>query len=408
MGTNDIPEKIGRYKPVRLLGRGGMGVVWLALDPFIGRSVAIKATLTPPPTDPEELEQFNNNFFREAHGAGRLSHPNIVYVYDATVDQDKCYLVLEYVDGPTLKKLCRRENKLPAKTVINIIFQCAKALYYAHQNGVIHRDIKPANIMIDRKKKQAKITDFGIAALEGLTRLEKRGQTALTIHYASPEQLARKPLNAQTDIFSLGVVMYELLTGARPFEAETEIGAVYKITHEPPTPIKNFRDDLPEALEKIVYKALEKDLSARYLDCRELAADLSQYFIDLTKTEKEISLAEKHHALKRIAFFKDFSPLELDEVAGFTRWVDFNDEETIIIEGDIQDFFLHHHFGAGADFQKKPNPGHARTRHLFRRNGLPGQNQKNRPRSGRGTDRPHEARSQRHRSGLGQYTASLL
>ena len=241
-----------------------------------------------------------------------------------------------------------------------------------------------------------------------MTRLEKRGQTALTIHYASPEQLARKPLNAQTDIFSLGVVMYELLTGARPFEAETEIGAVYKITHEPPTPIKNFRDDLPEALEKIVYKALEKDLSARYLDCRELAADLSQYFIDLTKTEKEISLAEKHHALKRIAFFKDFSPLELDEVAGFTRWVDFNDEETIIIEGDIQDFFYIIISGQVRIFKKKPNPGHARTRHLFRRNGLPGQNQKNRPRSGRGTDRPHEARSQRHRSGLGQYTASLL
>lgn len=334
----DKPDKIGRYSVLRELGRGGMGIVWLARDPFIGRHVAIKTTLSSPPKDPKKLEKFYSTFFIEARAAGNLTHPNIVYVYDAAVESDHCYLVLEYVDGPTLKDYCRGEKLLPIKSVINIIYQCAKGLYYAHRKGVVHRDIKPGNIMISKKKSMAKLCDFGIAALEGLGD-DAKSDAAMTLGYASPEQLAHKLYNHQTDIFSLGVVMYELLTGHKPFSADTEIGIVYKTTNEPPTPLTEYRDDVPDELERILNKALEKDMTRRYQNGQELAQDLSSYFASLKTVEKKLNKAEKHHALMRLDFFKEFTAAELDEVATISLWVDFPDNAPIISEGAVQDCF---------------------------------------------------------------------
>ncbi len=334
-----MPDKIGRYKIIRLLGRGGMGQVWLAKDPFINREVAVKTTLGAPPKDPERLERFYETFFREAQAAGMLSHPNVVYVYDAAVEVDRCFMALEYVDGPTLKGYCQKDRLLPYKTVVNIVYQCAKGLYYAHEKGVTHRDIKPANIMIDQKKGVAKICDFGIAALEGLTMMEKKGQSAMTLGYASPEQLSGKTVTRQSDLFSLGVVLYELLTGHKPFEASTELGVIYKATTQPPTPIVQYRPDVPPPLIQIVARAMEKNPAQRYQSGREMAQDLSAYFAHLKTLEKEIGDEEKYHTLKRIDFFRDFSSKELAEVAHVTQWVDFRDGDSIIEEGTIQECF---------------------------------------------------------------------
>lgn len=334
----DLPEKIGRYQIERELGRGGMGIVYLAKDPFIGRLTAVKSSLEPPPSDPEKLKAFQYRFFNEAHAAGKLAHPNVVYLYDASVEADHCYLVLEYVDGVTLAPHCRKNNFLPIEQIINIIYQCAKGLDHAHKKNVIHRDIKPSNIMINSNG-SAKITDFGIAAVDGPIVMEKDGSTAASLNYSSPEQLKQTILNNQTDIFSLGVVMYELLTGAKPFEAETEIGLYYQVTNESPNPMQKHRSGLPSSLQNIVTKCLNRDLSERYKTGMQLAWELSAYFDHLRHLEDSITMEEKHHTLKRIGFFKDFTARELSEVVDVTQWVSFKDGSEIITEGAIEDCF---------------------------------------------------------------------
>ena len=334
-----MPQKIGRYQVTRELGHGGMGVVYLAQDPFIDRLVAIKTTLTSPPKDPQGLEQFQQIFFNEAHAAGKLMHPHIVSVYDATVETDRCYLVMEYVDGTTLKEHCLEKNLLPLEKVVKIIFQCAKALDYAHQNGVIHRDIKPGNIMISTKG-EAKISDFGIATVKGVSAAPPlQGSLTGSVYYASPQQLRNEPITPQSDLFSLGVVMYELLTGAKPFQGDTDISTLYKITNEDPEPLQNHKRDVPESLERIVVRALEKDLGKRYQSGLQLASELSASFDHLRFLDEEINFEEKFNALKKIGFFKDFTSSELAEVLKTTQWVKYEDTSTIITEGQIENCF---------------------------------------------------------------------
>ena len=339
MLPTNVPAKIGRYVLKKELGRGGMGAVYLATDPFIGRLVALKTTLTAPPKEPGKLEQFQLNFFREAQAAGKLAHPNIVYVYDASVEVDRCYMVMEFVDGPTLKEYCQKDRLLPVTTVAKAIYQCAKALDYAHKKGVVHRDIKPANIMISKQKGVAKIADFGIAAIEG-TVLGKPGDQTFSLHYSSPEQLAKKELTGQSDLFSLGVSMYELLTGQRPFDADTEVGIFWKITKEDPVPLRRIRPELPDALDKILARVLAKDLDKRYKTGQQFAWDLSAYFDHLGKQAEETANQEKHHALKRLDFFRDFTSQELEEVIGVTQWVTHDDGAPIITEGAVDDAFF--------------------------------------------------------------------
>ena len=335
--VDKVPEKIGRYEVERELGRGGMGVVYLARDPFIGRYVAVKSTLTAPPTDPVELKEFRYSFFNEAHAAGKLAHPNIVYLYDACVETERCYLVLEYVHGKNLTPHCQKDNLLPVDLVINIIYQCAKALDHAHSKDVIHRDIKPSNIMINGKG-VVKITDFGIAAVENASRLY-RGGIMTSVNYSSPEQLKQRILNQQTDIYSLGVVMYELLTGTRPFMADTDVGLFFKITNEEVAPMRKIRPDIPESLERIVGKMLKRDLWNRYKSGKQLAWALSAYFDNLQNLKDTIEMEEELHALKQINFFKDFSSNELAEIIEVTQQVSFIDGAAIISEGAIEDCF---------------------------------------------------------------------
>jgi len=334
-----MPQKIGRYQVTRELGHGGMGVVYLAQDPFIDRLVAIKTTLSSPPKDPQGLEQFQQIFFNEAHAAGKLTHPHIVSVYDATVETDRCYLVMEYVDGTTLKEHCLEKNLLSLEKVVKIIFQCAKALDYAHQNGVIHRDIKPGNIMISTKG-EAKISDFGIATVKGVSAAPPlQGSLTGSVYYASPQQLRNEPITPQSDLFSLGVVMYELLTGAKPFQGDTGISTLYKITNEDPEPLQNHKRDVPESLERIVVRALEKDLEKRYQSGLQLASELSTSFDHLRFLDQEVNFEKKFDSLKKIDFFKDFTSSELAEVLKATDWVKHEASSTIITEGDIEDCF---------------------------------------------------------------------
>jgi serine/threonine protein kinase len=294
--------------------------------------------LSSPPTDPKELKAFQYRFFNEAQAAGKLAHPNIVYLYDACVEAERCYLVLEYVNGQNLTRYCQKANLLPIEMVVNIIYQCAKALNHAHKKDVIHRDIKPSNIMINEKG-VAKITDFGIAAVEDIYSYGDQAGPGTSMYYASPEQMRQRILNHQTDIYSLGVVMYELLTGAKPFESDTDVGLFFKVTNEDPIHPKKKRPDLPDSLVRIVKKALERDLAERYRNGLQMAWELSANFDHLRYLRDWTEMEEKLHAYKKINFFRDFSPNELAEVSQVIQTVSFPDKAAIISEGAIEDCF---------------------------------------------------------------------
>jgi serine/threonine protein kinase len=315
-----------------------MGVVYLAQDPFIDRMVAIKVTFASSPDNPQKSEQFQQVFFNEARAAGKLMHPYIVSVYDAAVENDRCYLVMEYVDGATSREYCRKETALPLDKVARIIFQCAKGLDYAHQNGVIHRDIKPGNIMISTNG-DAKISDFGIATVVGTSDLNRPDSFSGSVYYMSPEQLRNEPQTPQSDIFSLGVVMYEFLTGTKPFDADTDYAIFFKIANKEPEPLKKHRSDVPESLERIVMRALEKDIAKRYQTGLQLASELSASFDQLRLLEEEINFEEKYNALKKLDFFKDFTSSELAEVLNATQWLKHEANSIIITEGEIEDCF---------------------------------------------------------------------
>lgn len=338
MGSPKVPDKIGRYRITRELGRGGMGVVYLGHDPFIDRQVAIKTMLAAPSEDSADLERYQQLFFNEARAAGKLTHPHIVSVHDAMWEHDMGYLIMEYVEGTTLKEYCSKEGLLPLDNTIKHIFQSAKALDYAHQNGVVHRDIKPSNIMISLAD-ETKIADFGIAQVEGVADIPESGSFTGSVYYTSPEQTRNEPLTPQTDLFSLGVVMYELLTGAKPFQADNEYATLYKITNENPEPLEKYRQDIPEALGSIVMRALAKDLTERYQTGRQLASDLVASFDKLRFLEEAIKPQEKLNALKKITFFKDFSSSELAEVLKTIQWLKYKSAEIIITEGEIEDCF---------------------------------------------------------------------
>lgn len=328
----------GRYTIEKELGRGGMGVIYLAHDPFLDRQVAIKIASNLALRDQEHMEKFKKIFFNEARAAGKLTHPNIVAVYDAVVENDQYCLVMEYVNGGTLKPFCQIKHLLPFDQVLKVIFQCAKALDYAHQNGVIHRDIKPSNIMLTSKE-QVKITDFGIAAIKGVTDNTLPKGMMGSVSYVSPEHLKGEAPIPPSDIFALGIIMYELLTGIHPFAAETDAAILFKIANEDPQPLSEKGRDIPQPLESITMRALEKDPAKRYQSGLQLAADLSASFDQLKFVEEEIDFGEKISALKSITFFIDFSATELAETVRLTHWRHFDALSTIFTEGEIEDSF---------------------------------------------------------------------
>jgi len=314
-----------------------MGVVLLAHDPFIDRQVAIKTRLSSPIDKSEDLERHQQLFFNEARAAGKLIHPHIVSLYDAMWEDGINYLIMEHVEGATLKEYCRKDSLLSLEEVIKFVFQCAKALDYAHKNGVVHRDIKPSNIICTGE--DIKISDFGIARVEGATDLDIPGTLTGSAFYVCPEQVRNHPLTPQSDLFSLGVVMYELLTGVKPFKAETDIATYYMIASQEADPLDKHRKDIPPALERVVRRALEKDPKKRYKTGMEMAADLSGSFDNLRFSDEEIDSKEQFNVLKKLSFFKDFSLTELSEVLKRAQWLKYQKNETIISEGEIENCF---------------------------------------------------------------------
>lgn len=331
-----IDDSIDKYEIVSVLGSGATSVVYFAYDTFTERPVAIKIFKSEILSDPEHGQTYRKLIANEASLAGRLNHPHIVGIYDAVIGKDKCYLVMEYVKGETLEKYCQPGNLLPIEKVVEIAFKCALALDFAGRNGVIHRDIKPANIMICEDG-TVKIADFGAAVLL------KSDQTTITgigsPAYMSPEQIMNAPLTCQTDIYSLGVVMYKLLTGKLPFEAESGYSLSHKILNEEPTGIRTHRPLLPLRLSRIVAKAMRKNLEDRYANWREFAKDLSN-LAALDLPQEADSETQKFNMLKSLDFFKDFSDIELWEVLRFCLWGRVAPGTVLVRENEEGDFFF--------------------------------------------------------------------
>lgn len=256
------PPKLGRYVIERVLGKGAMGVVYLARDPVIGRQVALKTLSVP--SDAEEAEEFRQRFLREAQAAGILTHPGIVTVHDAGVDEESglSFIAMEFIEGRSLKDVMRSGRPFTYSEVAAVGGALAGALAYAHSKGVVHRDIKPANIIITTQG-LVKITDFGVARLES-SNLTTTGQFIGTPNYMSPEQVTGAPVDGRSDLFSLGVVLFELLTGVRPFAGGSLSEVAYRIVHERPAIPSQLRSGLPAAFNPIVLKLLEKDPERRY------------------------------------------------------------------------------------------------------------------------------------------------
>jgi predicted Ser/Thr protein kinase/tetratricopeptide (TPR) repeat protein len=265
--------KLGRYEVVRELGKGAMGVVYLAKDPLIGRLVALKTIRAAVHADDDETKEFQQRFIREAQAAGILNHPAIVTVHDIGQDEASgtSFIAMEYVEGQNLKEVLNQGRTLTFEQIAEICSQVADALDFAHAKGIVHRDVKPANIILVEGNR-AKITDFGIAKIaSSVANLTTTGQFLGTPNYMAPEQVKGAPVDGRTDIFSLGICLYECLTRRKPFGGDSLTSISYKIVHEPFPPLHDINPQIPEAFEEVVANCLAKDPAKRYQRARDLA-----------------------------------------------------------------------------------------------------------------------------------------
>ena len=337
-GAGNLTQ-IGKYPVLRKLGEGATSEVYQCDDPFNKRSVAIKVAFPGSMQDPERGKLYRKLFLTEASLAGKLNHPHICQIYDAVAEEALHYIVMEYVDGGTLEKFCRPEMLLPVDRIVEIVFKCTRALEFAHKAGVTHRDIKPANILYTGET-DVKITDFGAAliATGDTTQVSAIGSPA----YMSPEQVKEHPLDHQTDIYSVGVVMYHLLTGRLPFQAVNNFSLIYQITNVEPDPPSAFRPEIPEAVEEIVKHAMAKDLSERYRHWEDFSLDLAEAFRAQHASAhkaQEFADSDKFVTLRKLPFFEKFSDAELWEVARMSSWRHSRPGELLMKEGETGDFF---------------------------------------------------------------------
>ncbi len=324
-------ETIGNYEILSELGRGGTSTVYLALDPFTNQRVAIKSFNLDALHDPRLAKAHRKQFLTEASLLGKLAHPHIVKVFDAVLKGEENYMVMEYMEGKSLAHYTDPSRLLPFGTIAEILYKCCKALDYAKQQGVIHRDIKPANILLDAQR-DIKISDFGAALIVGqqVTQVAGVGSPA----YMSPEQLGDRPLTHQTDIYSLGVTMFQLLTGKLPFESANHFTLIYQIMNSEPQPPSKLRPEVPPELDAIVLRAMAKDSSRRYQEWGEFAHDLMSFFSKKVETQTEIFDMEKFKILRELNFFKNFTDVELWEVLRISEWRKVNGGEFILHEGE--------------------------------------------------------------------------
>ncbi|MGE0874037.1 MAG: protein kinase [Burkholderiales bacterium] len=328
-------ERIGKYELRELLGRGATGSVYLAQDPFAQREVAVKV-LDMPPADPEEARRQLRFFQNEASLAGKLRHPHIISIFDAGVEhvegKDLRYLVMELVEGTSLEPHCQPGNLLDVPRIAQIAYKCCKALEYANSVGVVHRDIKPANILL-RPDFDIRLSDFGAAQLAraDVTQVTGVGSPA----YMSPEQIRGEEIDFRSDMFSLGGVMFHLLTGYRPFSGTTAFELMESIlTKDPPAP-SELRRGLPAEMDAVVRRALGKTRDSRFGSWEEFAAALEPMLG--TADEDALSDVEEYNAMRRLVFFKQFSDAELWEVVRVARCRKYAAGKVLINEGEEDD-----------------------------------------------------------------------
>ena len=322
-------KAIGRYQIVCKIGQGSTGVVFLAWDPYIRRNVALKVSQG-------GTEKYRERFLKEAQSAGRLNHPNVVAVYDAGTENGLCYIAMEYIKGTTLEFATRKESLLPPQRGIEILLDVCKGLDYAHREGVIHRDIKPSNILLNTDG-NAKITDFGVAQMTDQT---FTSGICGTPHYLSPEQIKEELISFQSDIFSLGCVLYEILTGEKAFPGENSYGVFYKITTTEPVSILGLRKELPKVLDEITRRAIQKDPRERYQNCMELAYDLTVALRSLESApRKQENIHDVVDYLHNLSFFAEFQLQQLQELTTLANIIKVPAGRVIAGEGDIDDTF---------------------------------------------------------------------
>ena len=269
---------LGRYQIDREIGKGAMGVVYLGRDPKIGRVVAIKTLALGQEFEGDALIDARARFFREAETAGRLQHPNIVTIFDAGEEHDLAYIAMEFLKGQDLTHACGQDRLLPVPTVLSIAARVADALDYAHAHNVVHRDIKPANIMFDSATDAVKVTDFGIARITDSSKT-RTGLVLGTPSFMSPEQLAGKKVDGRSDLYSLGITLFQLLTGTLPLRGASMTELMHKIANVEAPDVRQLRPELPAAVARVAALALQKRTEARYQTGRQFAADLRQAMV---------------------------------------------------------------------------------------------------------------------------------
>ncbi len=330
-----VPESVGRYSLEHELGRGASASVYLARDGFGGREVAVKLFWHGSGEADLLAGRHRTLFLNEAALVGRLQHPHIVTLLDAAVAENYSYVVMEYVPGGTLERHVAPDSLLPLEKVLEIAYKASRALDYAHRQGVIHRDIKPGNMLVTPSL-DVKLSDFGVALLENATHtaLDLVGSPA----YASPEQMEGKSLGMQTDVWSLGVVMYQMLSGRLPFIGTSHTNLMYRVVNLEPPPLFSLRSDLPGSVTDLVDRALKKDPRLRYESWNQFSADLASLVHHIEPARSDaLSEARKFEALRGLAFFRDFREVEIWETLRAASWRHISDGRTVIHEGERGD-----------------------------------------------------------------------
>ena len=339
---NATPDRIGKYRIIREIGRGATAVVYLAECDDYPTPVALKhVRFGDRGRDEAKWSRRLIKLLRaEQAVSGRLDHPNIIRIFDASVDAEQAYVVMEYFPGESLERYCGFENLLPIHRTIAIVFKCCMALDHAYRQGVVHRDIKPANILVDERD-NVKLTDFGLAL-----NINKKLDTDSTFimgvgspAYMSPEQIKGYPLNQKTDLYSLGVVLFHMLTGRLPFRASNPAQLVYKIINADPPSVSQLNPDVPEQMDAVIRKALEKDLYSRYRNGAEFAKDLAAVRYRILDESYVPPDSARFTQLRRMAFFTEFEDVDLWEVLRICSWRKVEQEVALMREGDTDQRF---------------------------------------------------------------------
>jgi tRNA A-37 threonylcarbamoyl transferase component Bud32 len=332
-------EQVANYPVLRKLGEGATSEVFLCQDPFRGREVAVKRIFPEALRDPVRGRLFRKLFFTEASLAGKLEHPHIAQIFDAGIGEDSGYIVMEYVPGGTMERFCAPESLLPVEQALEIAFKCARALAFAHTRGVTHRDIKPGNILYATEPTDVRISDFGLAINLGSETTQVTGVGSPA--YMSPEQIRDEVVDHRTDLYSLGVVMYQMLSGILPYRGSNKFSIIFQITQYEPPPPSSHRPEVPASLDRIVRRAMQKDVGQRYQSGDELAEDLIEALRAGLGTRRSGVLgdADKFAALRGMKFFTAFADPELWEVIALGSWEQVAAGTAIVREGDHGDFF---------------------------------------------------------------------